>query len=84
MAAWRYKKFNVSSCVVKIIFHLFATLTHEIFFNSQREISYLHAAMYTVISSIYLINTCKCEITGQALSYYFFTLCLFYVNVYST
>ena len=42
MAACRYE--NFPSCVEKI-FHLFAALTREIFFNTQREISYLHAAM---------------------------------------
>ena len=30
---------------VEKIFHLFAALTREIFFNTQREISYLHVAM---------------------------------------
>ena len=35
---------NFSSRVEKI-FHLFAALIHEIFFNTQREISYLRAAM---------------------------------------
>ena len=33
------------SLSVEKIFHLFAALTLEIFFNTQREISYLHAAM---------------------------------------
>ena len=41
MAAWRYK---ISLLVLKI-FHSFAALTREIFFNTQREISYLRAAM---------------------------------------
>ena len=36
---------NFSSRVEKI-FHSFAALTREIFFNTRREISYLHAAMY--------------------------------------
>ena len=35
---------NFSSRVEKI-FHSFAALTHEIFFDTRREISYLHAAM---------------------------------------
>ena len=35
---------NFSSRVEKI-FHLFAALTHEIFFNTQREISYLCTTM---------------------------------------
>ena len=35
---------NFSSLVEKI-FHSFATLTREIFFNSRREILYLRAAM---------------------------------------
>ena len=35
--------FIVSS--VEKIFHLIAALTHEIFFNTRREISYLRAAM---------------------------------------
>ena len=30
---------------VEKIFHLFAVLTHEIFFNTRREILYLRAAM---------------------------------------
>ena len=30
---------------VEKIFHLFTALTREIFFNTWREISYLHAAM---------------------------------------
>ena len=41
MAAWRYE---ISLLELKI-FHSFAALTHEIFFNSRREISYLRAAM---------------------------------------
>ena len=35
---------NFSSRVEKI-FHAFAALTHEIFFNTRREILYLRAAM---------------------------------------
>ena len=42
MVAWRYE---ISLLVLKRIFHSFATLTHEIFFNTRREISYLRAAM---------------------------------------
>ena len=42
MVAWRYE---ISLLVLKKIFHLFAVLTHEIFFNTRREISYLHMAM---------------------------------------
>ena len=42
MAVCRYE--NFSSCFEKM-FHLFAALTCEIFFNTQREILYLHAAM---------------------------------------
>ena len=41
MVAWRYK---ISLLLLKI-FHLFATLTREIFFNTQREILYHHTAM---------------------------------------
>ena len=41
MAAWRYE---ISLLMLKI-FHSFAALTHEIFFSTQREISYLRAAM---------------------------------------
>ena len=41
MAAWRYE---ISLLVLKI-FHLFAALTREIFFNTQKEISYLRAAI---------------------------------------
>ena len=40
MAAWRYK---ISLLVLKI-FHSFAVLTREIFFNTRREISYLDSA----------------------------------------
>ena len=35
---------NISSSVEKI-FHSFAALTCEIFFNTRREISYVNAAM---------------------------------------
>ena len=41
MAAWRYE---ISLLVLKIL-HSFAALTREIFFNTQREISYLRVAM---------------------------------------
>ena len=41
MAAWRYE---ISLLVLKKK-HLFAALTHEIFFNTGREILYLHAAV---------------------------------------
>ena len=41
MAAWRYK---ISLLVLKI-FHEFATLTREIFFNTRRKILYPRAAM---------------------------------------
>ena len=41
MAAWKYE---ISLHVLKI-FHLFAVLTCEIFFNTRREISYLCTAM---------------------------------------
>ena len=36
---------NFSSCVEKI-FHEWAQQTSEIFFNTQREILYLHVVMY--------------------------------------
>ena len=36
---------NFSSCVKKNIFHSFAALTREIFFNTRREIAYLCVAM---------------------------------------
>ena len=42
MVAWRYE---ISLLVLKKIFHSFAALTREIFFNTRREISYLRAAM---------------------------------------
>ena len=42
MVALRYE---ISLRVLKKIFHLFAALTREIFFNTQREISYLRSAM---------------------------------------
>ena len=41
MATCRYE---ISLLVLKI-FHSFAALTREIFFNTRREISYLRAAM---------------------------------------
>ena len=41
MAAWRYE---ISVLGLKI-FHLFAALTRKIFFNTQREILYLRAAL---------------------------------------
>ena len=41
MATWRYE---ISLLVLKI-FHSFAVLTREIFFNTRREISYLRGAM---------------------------------------
>ena len=43
---------NFSSHVEKV-FHSFAALTREIFFNTSKEISYLHMHGH-VISSIYL------------------------------
>ena len=42
MVAWRYE---ISFLVLKTIFHLFAALTREIFFNTWRQISYLCAVM---------------------------------------
>ena len=42
MVAWRYE---ISLLMLKKIFHSFAVLTCEMFFNTQREISYLRAAM---------------------------------------
>ena len=42
MAAWRYE---ISLLVLKKIFHSFAVLTLEIFFNTRREILYLRAPM---------------------------------------
>ena len=42
MVAWRYE---ISLLVLKKIFHLFASLTREIFFHTRREISYPRAAM---------------------------------------
>ena len=42
MVAWRYK---ISLLKLEKIFHSFAALTREKFFNTRREISYLHAAM---------------------------------------
>ena len=42
MVAWRYE---ISLPVLKKIFHSFAALTPEIFFNTRREISYLRTAM---------------------------------------
>ena len=50
MAAWRYE---ISLLALKKIFHSFAALTREIFFNTRREISYLREH---VISSIYVIT----------------------------
>ena len=42
MVSWRYE---MSLLVLKKIFHSFAALTREIFFNTRREISYPRAAM---------------------------------------
>ena len=42
MAAWRYE---ISLLALKKIFHSFAALTHEIFFNTRRDILYLRATM---------------------------------------
>ena len=42
MVAWRYE---ISLLVLKKLFHSFAALSPEIFFNNQREILYLCAAM---------------------------------------
>ena len=42
MPAWRYE---ISLLVVKKIFHSFTAFTREIFFNTQRKISYLRIAM---------------------------------------
>ena len=42
MVAWRYE---ISLLVLKKIFHSFAALTREIFFNTRGEISYLRVAM---------------------------------------
>ena len=42
MVTWRYE---ISLLMLKKLFHLFAALTREIFFNTQREILYLRAAM---------------------------------------
>ena len=55
----RLEMWNFSSRVEKI-FHLFAALTHEIFFNTRREISYLRATMqyplFICVSYCYLIR----------------------------
>ena len=43
MAAWRYE---ISLLVLKkYYFQSYAALTREIFFNTRREILYLHAAV---------------------------------------
>ena len=42
MVAWRYE---ICLLVLTKIFHSFAALTREIFFNTLREISYLRAAI---------------------------------------
>ena len=42
MVAWRYE---ISLLVLKKMFHSFAELSREIFFNTRREISYLRAAV---------------------------------------
>ena len=47
MAARRYE---ISLLVLKKIFHSFALLTREIFFNTRREISYLRVAMLYPLS----------------------------------
>ena len=42
MVVWRYE---ISLLVLKKIFHSFAALIREIFFNTRREILYLRVAM---------------------------------------
>ena len=42
---------------VEKIFHLFTALTREIFFNTQREISYLH--MMWPCNVLYICNNIK-------------------------
>ena len=42
MVAWRLE---ISLLMLKTIFHSFPALSQEIFFNTQREILYLHAVM---------------------------------------
>ena len=51
MVAWRYK---ISLLELKKIFHSFAALTREIFFNTRREILYLRGAMYYPLYFYYL------------------------------
>ena len=48
---------NFSSRVEKI-FHSFAALTREIFFNTQREVLYLRAAICNIL---YLFNISSCQ-----------------------
>ena len=45
------------SCVENI-FHLFATLTREIFFNPRREIPYLRAAIISSIHLLFRLHLC--------------------------
>ena len=45
MVTWRYE---ISLLMLKKIFHTFAALTLEIFFNTRREISYLCHVIFSM------------------------------------
>ena len=74
MAAWRYE---ISLLVLKI-FHSFAALTRETFFNTRREISYLRApcnilylfegVAYWKVKFIWTLDTTKSYSTTVLLS----------------
>ena len=50
MVAWRYE---ISLLVLKKIIHSFAALTHEIFFNTRREVSYPRARPCSILYFCY-------------------------------
>ena len=50
MVAWRYEIFLL---VLKKIIHSFAALTHEIFFNTRREVSYPRARPCSILYFCY-------------------------------
>ena len=52
MVAWKYE---ISLLVLKKIFHSFATLTREIFFNTRREISYVISSICIPVIYIYFL-----------------------------
>ena len=56
---------NFSSCVKKNIFHSFAALTREMFFDTRREISCLRAAMWY---PLYISILFSCSVISKTLA----------------